>query len=131
MRVSDARIICYFTTNLVIMEDLKEKTADLFDHVEDFAQTYKKLALIKVTEKATNALSFAMVIVAFLLLGLFAVAFLGVALCWWLGDLVQSRALGFVLGGGVFMLLFLIVALLRKNIVYPMIRDSILKKVYD
>ena len=113
------------------MEHLKEKTAGLVDHVEDFAQTFYKLSLIKVTEKATNGVSFALVVVAFSLLGVFALLFLGIALSLWLGDLVGSRPLGFVIGAGGFILLFIIIALLRKSIVFPFIRDLIIKKVYD
>ena len=113
------------------MEDLKEKTADLAGHVEDFAQTFYKLSLVKITEKATNAVSLVVVVVAFAVLGIFGILFLGIALSWWLGNLVENRALGFVLGGGFFILLFLIIALLRKNLVFPFIRDLIIKKVYD
>lgn len=113
------------------MENLKEKAAGLADHVEDFAQTFYKLSVIKVTEKATNAVSFAVVVIAFSLLSVFGLLFLGIALSLWLGDLVGSRPLGFVLGASGFILLFIIIALLRKNIVFPFIRDLIIKKVYD
>lgn len=113
------------------MEDLKEKTAGLVEHVEEYAQTWIKLAQVKATEKATNAVSFAIVVVTVSLLGVFALMFLGIALSLWLGDLVGNRALGFVLGGGGFILLFVIIALLRKNIIFPFIRDLIIKKVYD
>ncbi|RYY56870.1 MAG: hypothetical protein EOO09_04700 [Chitinophagaceae bacterium] len=113
------------------MEDLKEKTAGLVDHAEEFAQTWIKLAQVKVTEKATNAVSFAIVVITVTLLAVFALMFLGIALSLWLGDLVGNRALGFVLGAGGFILLFFIIALLRKNIIFPLIRDQIIKKVYD
>ena len=126
-----ACIIYYFKTNSSDMEDLKEKTADLASHVEDFASTFYKLTLVKVTEKATNAVSFAVVVIAFSVLGIFGLLFLGIAFAWWLGDVVGSRPLGFVLGGAGFLLLFAIIAVLRKNIVFPFIRDLIIKKVYD
>lgn len=113
------------------MEDLKEKTAGLVEHAEEFAQTWIKLAQVKVTEKATNAVSFAVVVITMSLLGVCALMFLGIALSVWLGDLVGSRPLGFVLGAGVYLFIFLVIALLRKNIVFPFIRDLILKKVYD
>ncbi|MET0637176.1 MAG: hypothetical protein ABWZ25_14195 [Chitinophagaceae bacterium] len=113
------------------MEDLKEKTAGLADHVEDLAQTFYKLSVLRITEKATNAVSFAVVVITFSLLGVFTLLFLGIALSWWLGDLTGSRALGFVLGAAAFFVIFLLIALLRKNIVYPLIRDLIIKKVYD
>ena len=113
------------------MEDLKEKTGELVDHVEEYASTWFKLALLNVTEKATNAVSYAVVIVAFAILGMSGLLFLGIALSLWLGDLVGNRALGFLLGGGGFILLFVIILILRRNIVFPFIRDTIIKKVYD
>jgi len=113
------------------MEDLKEKTIDMADHVEDFAQTFYKLSIIKVTEKVTNAVSGAVVVLAFATLGVFGILFLGIALSLWLGDLVQSRALGFVLGAAFFLLLFFIISILRKNLVFPFIRDLIIRKLYD
>lgn len=113
------------------MEDLKEKTGELVDHVEQYASTWFKLALLNVTEKATNAVSYAVVIVAFTILGMSGILFLGIALSLWLGDLVGNRALGFVLGGAGFLLLFVIILILRRNIVFPFIRDTIIKKVYD
>ena len=131
MQAPVACIICYFKNNPFIMEDLKEKTAGLAEHVEDFAQTFYKLSLIKATEKATNAVSIVVVVIAFSLLGVFGLMFLGVALSLWLGDLVGSRPLGFVLGAAGYILLFIVIALLRKNIVFPFIRDLIIKKVYD
>ncbi len=113
------------------MEHVKEKAADLVDHVEDFGQTFYKLTLLKLTEKATNAVSTAVVVIAFCIMGVFALLFLGIALAWWLGDLVGSRPLGFLIGAGGYLLLLLIIVLIRKKIVFPMIRDSIISKVYD
>ena len=39
------------------MENLKEKTRDLADHVEDLAGTLYKLTTVHVTQKATNIIS--------------------------------------------------------------------------
>ena len=39
------------------MDDLKEKTADLADHVEDFATTFYKLTVVKITQKVTTVVS--------------------------------------------------------------------------
>ena len=113
------------------MEDLKEKTADLADHVEDLASTFYQLTLVNVIQKTTNIVSGAVVMIALAILGFFALLFLGIALAWWLGDLVGNRALGFVLGAAFFILVLILIATLRKKIVFPFIRNSIIKKAYD
>jgi hypothetical protein len=113
------------------MEDLKEKTADLADHVEDLADTFYKLTVVNVTQKATNIASGAVMMMALTILGTFIVGFLGIALAWWLGDLIESRAGGFLLSAGIFVLLLVIIVVLRKKIVFPYIRNLIISKVYD
>ena len=113
------------------MDDLKEKTADLADHVEDLAETFYKLTIVNVTQKATNIAAGAVVMMALSILGLIVFLFLGVALAWWLGDLVESRAGGFLLSAGFFVLLLIIIVALRKKIVFPFIRNLIISKVYD
>lgn len=113
------------------MDDLKEKTADLADHVEDLAETFYKLTIVNVTQKATNIASGAVVMMALSILGLIVFLFLGVALAWWLGDLIESRAGGFLLSAGFFALVLTIIVVLRKKIVFPFIRNLIISKVYD
>ena len=84
------------------MEDLKEKTRDLADHVEDLADTFYRLTTVNVTQKATNIISGAIIGVLIVTLGLFFLFFASLALGWWLGDLVNSRAGGFLIAGCIF-----------------------------
>jgi|SRR6218665_711346 len=113
------------------MEDLKEKTADLVDHVEDIADTFYRLTLINVTQKATNIASGAIIMVVISVMGLFILLFLGISLSFWLGDLIGSRSGGFLLGSAFFLVLLLVLLALRRKIVFPIIRNLILSKVYD
>jgi hypothetical protein len=113
------------------MEDLKEKTADLVDHVEDIADTFYRLTIINVTQKATNIASGALTMIVVSVIGLFVLLFLGVALSFWLGDLIGSRTGGFLLGSAFYLLLLFVLLALRKKIVFPMLRNLILSKVYD
>lgn len=113
------------------MEELKDKTADLIDHVEDIAETYYKLAIVNVTEKATNIAAGTIMAVASAVLGLLILIFLGMALSWWLGDLIDSRVGGFLLGAAFFMIVWIVILLLRKATIFPTIRNSIIRKVYE
>ncbi|MDF2383811.1 phage holin family protein [Nostoc ellipsosporum NOK] len=113
------------------MEELKEKTADLVDHLEDIADTYYRLTIINVTQKATNVASSMVVAVMVCGLSMFVLMFLGVALGVWLGDMIQSRSGGFLLAAAVYLLGTLIILAMRKKIIYPFIRNFIVRKVYD
>lgn len=113
------------------MEELKEKTADLVDHVEDIADTFYRLTIINVTQKATNIASGAMTMIVVTVIGFCVLLFLGVALSFWVGDLIGSRSGGFLIGSGCFLLVLFILLALRKKIVFPMIRNLIISKVYE
>lgn len=113
------------------MEDLKEKTVDLADHVEDIANTFYQLSVVKVTEKISTIVSGAVVMIIMCALGFFVLLFAGCALAWWLGNLVNSRIGGFLLAAAFYFIVMVIVALLRKNTIFPMIRNMIIRKIYD
>jgi len=113
------------------MDDLKEKTADLADHVEDFATTFYKLTVVKLTQKVTNVASNLLLVLSIAFFGFLIVLFGGVALAFWLGDLVGSLAGGFLITAGFFFIVLLIIAAIRKKVVFPYIRNLIISKIYD
>lgn len=113
------------------MEGIKDKAADLLDHVEEIADTYYRLTLLNVTQKATNIGSSFLVIISVSIFGVLSVIFIGVALSLWLGDLVNSRAVGFLLGAAVYLIILGIIMALRKKIVFTYFRDLIIRKIYD
>jgi Putative Actinobacterial Holin-X, holin superfamily III len=113
------------------MEDIKDKTADLADHVEDLADTFYKLTVLKAAQKATNITSGAIAIIIVCTFGFFVLLFGGLALSWWLGNLLENRTAGFLLGAAFFLILMIILVLLRRKIVFPFIRDLIIRKLYE
>ena len=113
------------------MDDLKVKTSDLAAHVEELVQTYYDLAKINATKKAANISSGVIIAVVITVLGLLAVLFAGCALAIWLGDLLGSRAGGFLLASLLFILIMGIAILLKKNTLFPLVRDIIVRKIYE
>jgi hypothetical protein len=112
------------------MDDLKEKTADLADHVEDLANTFYRLTIVNITQKTSNIASGVIVAISIGVLGFFGLLFLGIALAWWLGDLIGNRTAGFLLGAGFFLIIMLVLILMKKQIISP-IRNFIIRKIYD
>ena len=113
------------------MEELKEKTADLADHVEDLANTFYRLTLVNATQKASNIISSAIVMLLICSLGFLVLLLMGVALAWWLGNIVNSRAGGFLLAAAFFLIVLLFLSILGKKTIFPFIRDLIIRKMYD
>lgn len=113
------------------MEDLKTKAAHLKDHVSEYVQTSVQLAKAKATKGASNAAAGAAIGIATVVLGIFFIAFLFTALAWWLGTVLNSPALGFLCVAGLFLLLIILIFALRKKVIVPLIRNAIIKAIYD
>jgi len=123
-------LIC-FNLPYMQMNDLKEKTADLADHVGDLADTFYKLTVVNLTQKTTNTVSNLLLVISIAFIGFLIVLFAGVALALWLGDIVNSRSGGFLITAGIFLIVLLIFASIRKKVVFPYIRNLIIRKIYD
>lgn len=113
------------------MEDLKTKAGNLTDSISDYVQSSYKLALLNAADKATGiaASTLASVVIAFL--GIFVLFFAGIALGVWLGNLLNNPALGYLLVAALFTMIIVIIVAMRKRIVFPMIRDKLINKLYE
>ncbi|MEI9942700.1 MAG: phage holin family protein [Chitinophagaceae bacterium] len=89
------------------VEELKEKAADLTDHVEDLANTFYRLTVVNITQKATNIASGAITMLTVCVLGFIVLLFLGVALSLWLGNILENPVAGFLLGAASFLVILL------------------------
>jgi apolipoprotein N-acyltransferase len=113
------------------MEELKTSVSSLKDHVTAYAKTYGEIAKAKATQTASTAASGIAIGVAALVFGIFFLIFAFVALAFWIGSLVDSNALGFLIVAAFFLLLIILIFALRKKVIVPMIRNSIISKVYE
>jgi pilus assembly protein TadC len=113
------------------MENLNNKTANLANHVQNIAQTYYDLARINVAQAGSKAVARAFLF--FLLAGLVLCILLlcGIGLSLYLGKLLQDAAAGYFIVAGFYLFLVIVFYLLRKQIVFPFIRDFIVRKIYD
>ena len=113
------------------MEDLKTRTEELTDHVEEFAETFLKLTFTTIAQKGINISSVLLNTLLIYVCGVFVLLFIAAGLAWWLGDILHNRAAGFFMVGGFFFLITVIIILLRKKIIFPFIRNSLVRKIYE
>jgi|LauGreSBDMM110SN_4_FD.fasta_scaffold01537_3 hypothetical protein len=94
----------------------------------DYIEERMELAQLSAVEKTailTAKLSFAAMVIAF---GLFALFFINILFALFLGDLLNSRTLGFLVVVCFYLLLILITILLRKKIEGP-IMNMVVKQI--
>jgi hypothetical protein len=113
------------------IEDTKTKTEEITDHIEGFAETFLELSLTTVAQKGIKISSVFINALLVYILAIFVLLFTAAGLAWWLGDVLHNRAGGFFMVAGIFFLITLLIILLRKKFIYPFIRNSLVRKVYE
>jgi hypothetical protein len=99
--------------------------------VSDLVDTYIALAKVNVTEKAACAASYSMAGIITVALAFMVLLFAGFGLAWWVGQLLSSMTAGFLIVGGFFALLLILFIAFKEQFLYPIIRNKIVKKVYE
>ena len=127
------------------MEDLKEQDlkataeqvsmkaafSNFKNSTQEIADTYYRLGVATVTQKGADvaAASVSGILMGFL--GFFTFLFVFIGLAFWVGSLVNSTAGGFLIVAGFFALLLVLVIALKGKVIYPLVRNTIVKKVYE
>jgi len=113
------------------MEELKANAQSLKTHVGEYVSTYIELTKAKVTQGASNAASAVTVFLGALFIGLFFFLFVFLGLAWWIGAALESPAAGYFIVAGIFLLIIIILFALRKKYIAPLIRNAIIRIVYE
>lgn len=113
------------------MEEFKLKAETLTKSVGDYFDTYYKLTVVKAADKATGVAASSLAGMATFFLGIFVLFFSGMALGVWLGQVLENPVLGFLLVAAFYLFLIILLVALRKTIVFPFIRNLIVRKFYE
>jgi len=113
------------------MEEFKLKAENLTKSVGDYFDTYYKLTVVKAADKATGIAASSLAGLAVFFLSIFVLFFSGLALGIWLGRLLNNAVAGYLLVAGLYLFIILLLVLLRKRIVFPFIRNLIVRKFYE
>ena len=113
------------------MEEEKSKIDTLFGHIREYVEQRIKLVNLDVHYKTSKAVSGMASVFAILLLGIFVLLFLSLALSWWIGNELNAISLGFLIVGGIYFFIVMVVYINRdKWITLPVI-NSFLKNIAD
>lgn len=110
---------------------IREETKDLSEHIGDFLETYYQLLTINIAQKGINIATAIINAVVLAFLCLMIISFTGVGLAWWLGNIINSRAGGFFLMAGIYLVAVVVLILMRKKLIFPFLRNLITRKIYE
>ena len=113
------------------MDELKNKAENLTDHVSDYIETYVKLTVVNATQKVTGVASVSLIAILVTFFFMFVFMFVGVGASIWLGEVLDNMKAGYFIVGGFYLVCAFIVILVRKKIVFPYVRNQIIRKVYE
>jgi hypothetical protein len=111
--------------------DLQKKAKTLTDDVSELFELYYKLSVVTVTEKASSAISASLTVIIMIFFFMFSMLFAGLGLGWFLGQKLNNMIAGYLIVAGIFILFILLTLALRKNYLFPAIRNIIIRKIYE
>jgi hypothetical protein len=111
-------------------ETMKETAEDLVKHAGDYLETLYKSAILRATQKGVNAGANVINGVLAAVFGLLFMLFAFVGVAFLIGDLIESRAGGFLIMAGLFLLILVALIVAKKSIVSGL-RNMIIRKIYD
>lgn len=113
------------------LKEEKDQKPNIAELAGDYVETYYKLTVLNINKKIADISAVASFTVLAALICCFVAMFLGIAAALWIGTLLGSTALGFLVFGAFCLLLLLIVFLTRKKVFFPLVKNLIIKGIYE
>ena len=112
-------------------QEIKDGAKDPVEHIGDFLETYYQLLSINIAQKGINIASALINAVMLCFLGLFTFGLVSLGLGWWLGNVIGSRAGGFFITAGFYLIIMVVIMIMRKKVIFPFLRNLITRKIYE
>jgi hypothetical protein len=110
---------------------IKAALGNFKDSTQEIVDTYIKLGVATATQKGADVAAATVGGILMAVLGFLTFLFAFIGLAFWVGTLVNSTAGGFLIVAGFFALLTVLIITLKGKLIYPAIRNNIVKKVYE
>ncbi len=113
------------------MENIKAKAQNLSEDIGDYVETYFKLSVLKTTDKASGFASVSIMGIIVCFLSFCVLFFLGIGVALWAGELLNNVKAGYFIVAGFYILVTVVLIAFREQLLLPMVRNFIIKKVYE
>jgi hypothetical protein len=107
----------------------ESKIEETIDGIKDYINTQKELYVLKGTDKAAHIGSNVVSIVPIVFLSVVTFLMLSFALAFYLNTVLVSEHGGFLIVGGAYFVIVLVLASVRKNLIAKPFRNKIIKEL--
>ncbi|HEV7350506.1 phage holin family protein [Telluribacter sp.] len=114
----------------MLLQDAKSKAEETFGHLIEYAEARWNVIALQISEKSANAASAVITGLSLAVIGLISLLFVSIALAVWLGDLLNSLPLGFVIVAIIYAIVGGVLFSNRKKWIFIPIMNSILESLY-
>ncbi len=112
------------------IQEVKERADNIFEHVKEYIEARYNLAVLETSNKATDILSSLVAALIVGVIGILVLFFLSFAAAWWIGQLTDSPALGFLVVAVVYAALGGILYAIRNKVIKLPVMNALIKKFY-
>jgi len=109
----------------------KIKIERLVSNVKDYAEERINLIMLTMQEKTAKAIAGTATVLIVIVLGVFTLAFLSFALAWFIGQQLEQPFLGFLIVGGVYLLIAIVLWANRVRWIGFPVMNAFLKNIAD
>jgi hypothetical protein len=113
-----------------IADEPKNRLEHMMDHLKDYISTSFDIVKLKMVEKGVSVVSGLIATIASAVMFLFALVFLSIGLAWYLSTRLQSPYYGFLIVGGLYLFLGIIIVAAKKSLVETPMSNAIIKQVF-
>jgi hypothetical protein len=107
------------------------KFTTLKDHIKEYAQQHIHLLTLNIYDKASKAISSIASALVFWMLIVFAVLFISLGCAWWIGQQLNNPFIGFLIIGGVYVIVTILVVANKDRWIRLPIINFFLKNITD
>ena len=113
------------------VDELLYKTGETVEYAKQYVDQQKQLVKLEVAEKSAQMISSAVTGVVMAVVGLMVLLFASLALAFFLGDLFDSIALGFLVVTVIYAIIALVVNAAKRSLVTNPVLSAVITKFFD
>ena len=109
----------------------KIKIEQLVSHVKEYAEERMNLLMLGAQEKTSRAIAGTSTALIMVVLGVFILGFLSMALAWYVGQQLEQPFLGFLIVGGLYLVVAILLWVNREKWIGFPVMNAFLKNIAD
>lgn len=113
------------------VDELLYKTGETVEYAKQYVDQQKQLVKLEVAEKSAQMISSAVTGLVMAVVGLLVLLFASLALAFFLGDLFDSIALGFLAVTVLYVIIALVVNAMKRSLVTNPVLSAVITKFFD